>query len=876
MKKKKLILRLLPWIIVLAVLAALVIFVGIPLYAQEEEAHQYEPTLVSFKDDSGEPYVLENDQLRFELDANTTQFKVTDKASQQEWLSNPVSSLEEAKKDAYAKTYAQQYTLLSTLLVHARSTGEEKAWSNFQYSIANGNNYEIVMKKAGEDGVENDEIHITYAIGKIEKEYIVPSAWTKERYDEYTKLMKGKAKKQVQSNYTKQSPATLAKMNDTDEKRATRDALLAQYPALETQELYILKDVKEEMKANIETYLAEVGYNEEEYAIDQQWVAQKKETESELFNVTVVYRLEGNDLVVEVPYDKIRFRTNATLASITLLPAFGAGGLDEEGFMLVPEGGGAIIEFNNAKVTADNYYADVYGWDYSVERDEYINETRATFPVFGAAKNGSSFLCMMEGVSSFGSIYAESSRYNSSYNIVRAKYHVLHCGQYNVSAKTGSQVFMFEKEIPEGSIVQRYRFLNTDDYAQMATAYGEYLRENELMAQATASEDTPVSVELIGAIDKKVVKMGIPVDSVVATTTFEQAANIVLDMKNSGVENLNVRMSGWANGGITQQVMTNVNILNELGGKSAMQNLINTAKENNINLYFDGMSCFAYDSGILEGFTPFSDAARYATREQVVLLPYDVVYYKPMEWLDKPFYLVQPQYAQKAATNLINSLKDVNASGVAFRDIGSLLSGDLNSRNHVTREEVKAMNVQTMLEAKDAGQQVMIKTGNDYALPYADVITDMDLTGTAYTIIDQQVPFYQIALHGMKDYTGDPINLSGEYVTEFLKCVEYGCGLNFTFMADSAWVLQDTTHSALFGSNYDAWKEKAVQMIVEYQENTKGLNQQRIVSHEKLTNDVAVTGYEDGTKVYVNYADVEYSDNGVVIAPRSYIVERGQ
>ena len=186
------------------------------------------------------------------------------------------------------------------------------------------------------------------------------------------------------------------------------------------------------------------------------------------------------------------------------------------------------------------------------------------------------------------------------------------------------------------------------------------------------------------------------------------------------------------------------------------------------------------------------------------------------------------------------------------------------------------MNIQSLQEAKAADQKVMIKMGNDYALPYVDMITDMDLSGTNYTIIDRHIPFYQIALHGMKDYTGKPINLSGEYVTEFLKCVEYGSGLNFTFMAENAWVLQDTTHSSLFGAAYDAWKGDALQMIVDYQANMKGLNQQRIVSHEMLTDDVAVTGYEDGTKVYVNYAEIEYSGSGVVVAPRSYLVERGQ
>ena len=55
-----------------------------------------------------------------------------------------------------------------------------------------------------------------------------------------------------------------------------------------------------------------------------------------------------------------------------------------------------------------------------------------------------------------------------------------------------------------------------------------------------------------------------------------------------------------------------------------------------------------------------------------------------------------------------------------------------------------------------------------------------------------------------------------------------------------------------------------------------GLNQQRIVSHEKLTAHVAVTGYEDGSKVYVNYGSEDYTVDGVNIPARDYAVERGQ
>ena len=318
-----------------------------------------------------------------------------------------------------------------------------------------------------------------------------------------------------------------------------------------------------------------------------------------------------------------------------------------------------------------------------------------------------------------------------------------------------------------------------------------------------------------------------------------------------------------------------MSVLKELGGQKAMDSLIAAAKAKNVPLYFDGISCFAYDSDWTEGFTAFKDAARLATNEQVRIYPYDQITYLSDDFYD-PFYLVKPSYAKQGTDNLIAALEKSQAYGVAFRDIGYLLSGDYNPKSTVTREEVKTMNVQSILDAQDAGQKVMIRAGNDYALAYADIITDMDLQGTKYSILNQMVPFYQIAIHGMKDYTGEALNISGDYVQEFLRCVEYGAGLNFTFIAEDATILQDTRHSTLFGASYTSWKEEALEMAGKYQQAMAGLNQQRIVSHEKLADNVVVTGYEDGTKVYVNYTADAFTVDGLTIDARSYAVERGE
>ncbi|MBQ3079845.1 MAG: hypothetical protein IJC48_07610 [Clostridia bacterium] len=858
-KQKSIFIRLLPWLILLAALAVFVIFVGIPLYAPQETEELDPPEIFFYEGDMDkESLKMENEHLLFEMDPDTTQFTVTEKDTGRVWRSNPADAASDTKAVSTNKGVLQS----TMLLYYSPSGGTDIERNNYQYSIENGNfSYEIT-----EDGA----IRVTYAIGQIEKVYVIPYAITAERYKMYTDMMSGKDKKKVGGYYSKQTPASLDKLS-ADEK----DAMLALYPSLAEQELYIMKsNISASNKENAEKVFASLGYNQAEYELDQQLIAGKKESEEPVFNVTMEYRLDGEDFVVSVPMQDMRYRSDYPLTYVTVLPMFGAAGLDQEGFMLVPEGGGALINYNNGKIKQNSYFANMYGWDYAMKRKEVISETQALFPVFGMTGNGGSFICVIEGATSYAGIQADVSMRYNSYNYANAKYHVIHGEEYNVSAKTAAIVKMFEKQIPEDTIVQRYCFAESDSYVDMAKTYGEYLKSvYPELNRINEDEDLPVNVELVGAISKTVIKFGTPVDSSVAATTFDDAQTIIEDLRANNIHNLSVRFSGWANGGVNQRVFDKIKVVKQLGGEEDMLELIESAEENGIPLYFDGISCFAYDSGILRGFSPFNDSARYATREQVEIEPYSFVIYLPVDWKDS-FQLTSPEYAGQMASNLIEKLDEMDACGVAFRDIGSLLSADYNPKALVTREQVKQMNIETLKEAKDKGQLVLIKEGFDFAIPYADRITDMDLDGTAYSILDASVPFYQIALHGNVEYTGLPINISQDWETELLNCVQYGAGLNFTFMAEDAKIVQETYHSGLYGAYYTDWAEDVKKIVNDYQTSMKGLNQIEIVDHEIL-GDVTVTTYADGRSVYVNYGFEDCTVEKNVVPARSYFVAGG-
>ena len=854
MRKKSILRRLLPWGIALAALAALIVFVMVPIYTREERSFGRDTSIFYYEGDE-QPLTMENDELLFEMDAATSQFTVTNKATGKVWRSNP----EDWDKDSLAKGTTGE-RLASTLGITYIDSITTIELNNYTNSIA----YQSFQPRAQEDG----SIRVDYAIGKIERIYRIPSAITKERYTAFTDQMAKKDRKKLSNYYSLYEPGKL-------DKKTNKDEIIALYPSVTEQPLYILKDgIDAKGKQTAEDYFASVGYTEEDLAIDNELKAGEREKSGAIFNVSVIYRLEGKDLVVEIPYSEITCGSDYPITYVSVLPNFGAGSNKEEGFILIPEGGGSLINYNNGKVFQESYYANMFGWDYGTKRTEVINETEVAFDVFGMSQEDGSFICIMEGANSYGGISADVSGRLCDYNTVYAKYNVIHSDTYDVTSRSPRLMLMYENRIPDDTVSQRYRFLDGNGYVTMAKAYSEYLKAKPGMKQTEVGDDLPLNIELVGAIDKKQVRFGVPVDTIIAGTTFEEGGQILTEMTEAGFRNLNIRYTGWANGGVRQKVLTSVHTVNELGGDKAMRELIALAKEKGVNLYFDGISCFAYNSGIFNGFIPFSNASRFTTREVAKLYAYDIVTYRESDWMD-PYYLVRPEYAKNCADNLIRALSDRQADGVAFRDIGNLLSADYYDSDTITREQVKEMNKKTLQDADAAGLKISIKEGNEYALPYADLITDMDLTGNTYGIIDEKVPFYQMAIHGMKNYTGEAINLAGDYQGALLECAEYGAGLNFTFMQTDTLVLQDSNFSCYASAGYGPWKDQAFGMITRYQREMAGLNKLEMTNHEKLADGVSLTEYADGTKVYVNYNDSDCKVGGVKVPARDYLVKRG-
>ncbi len=835
---------------------ALVILVGILIIMNYRDAEE-EEEIIRINGWEGEEteIVLENEALKFVMDPSTTHFTVEVKSSGKVWASNP----EDAAEDTVAQT-SEKGKLQSTLaLTWSTRTGVDALYNNYDYSIEKGV-YDI---ETGEDYVK-----VYYSIGDTEKEYIIPPVITDENFNKWLGQMSQQDSNLVKEYYKKYDINNLGRKDD-------KEQLLANYPILAEEVIWVLRDTtRDNLKSKFEEYFEAAGYTLEDYQEDKELNLAESTFDKPIYNVNIIYRLDGDDLLVEVPLQEIEYKSDYPISNLTILPFFGAGGAEDEGFMLIPEGGGALINFNNGKTAQNNYYANMYGWDMALNRQAVVHNTRAYFNAYGISKGNDSFVCILEEGASYASIYADIAGKLNSYNYVNAVYSIALREKYDVGEIANSSIYVYIPELPEGSLVQRYRFVDSGSYSDMAKDYQAYLTD-KYESYMVMNEDTeaPVAVEILGAVDKVKQILGVPVSRPLKLTSFEEAADIISELKNDGLNNMSVKLSGWANGGMNQKLFNRIKPVSDLGSKKDLQNLINTADELGVDVYLDGVTQYAYDSSILNGFVVFTDAARFISKEKAELYKYSTVTYSKLEDED-PYYLLRPDLAQEM-TEKLSAYAAKYGAGISFRETGMDLSADYYVDDMRSREEVLHQQVEEFKKLSDAGQKIMINMGNDYAAIYSDMITNMDLQGSEYTIIDTYVPFYQMALHGFVNYTGEALNLTGETEDELLRSAEYGAGLSFTLMNETAFVLQKTLYTEYFGSDYAAWHDQLVEIYTRYNAELGHTFNQKMTGHEQITAELSCTMYEDGTKVYVNYSYLDLTtEDGIVVPARDYKVVR--
>ena len=810
-----------------------------------------------YENASTEEAVLENDALRLRFLPASGEFILQDKRGGAIWRSNPENAADDPGADGVTKQLMQSQFSLQ----YADSAGVGMTLYSGRHCVERGS-YEYALVDGG--------LELRFTVGNIARTYLLPPAAPEKRMTAFLEKMERADRRKVEASY---------RLYDIGQLRAgdDRNTLLSRYPDLDRENLYILRDTTQEyMKAQIEEFFAAAGYTYDDYLEDAARLVSSGGEEKPAFNLTIRYELEENALRVSVPFDRIAYRPAYPITQVALLPFLGAGGLEDEGYLLVPDGSGALISFNNGRHSQAAYTSAVYGWDAGMPREAVISDNKAPYPAFGIQKNGAALLCLIEEGASYASVRADVSGRNCSYNSVYPQFDLVHGAKMDISGRSDRAVYLYENGLPEGErIVLRYIPCAEDGYTGMAKEYRARLREQYPHLGAAAEAGVPVAVEIIGAVNKTQHRLGLPFDLPLKLTSYREAEAMIRDFADFGWKNARIKLTGWFNRSVDHSVPSRIKLIGALGGAGDFRSLVKAADEAGYALYPEADFFSLKDNTAFDGFSLYRDAARYVNRERMETYPYSFVWFGERARWGKLSYLARPAYMMSLIDGFVRQGSGLGIRNIAFRSLGSNLGGDYHEKRRVSREAALRMRQEKLAALRQAGTGALISAGYAYAAPYADFITDMALGDQGFGITDSPVPFYQIALHGLAPYTGKAINLAEDYTDNLLKTVESGAGLYFSFMIEETAVLQETKFRQFYANEYGKWAKDAAGLYRRFSGDFAGLYNQGIETHRILAPGVTLTGYEGGTRVIVNRGKTAFDYQGVQVGAADYAVLKG-
>jgi hypothetical protein len=547
------------------------------------------------------------------------------------------------------------------------------------------------------------------------------------------------------------------------------------------------------------------------------------------FALSVIYAVHDDFLEVTVPGADIVESGENTLISLDVLSFFGATHDGDQGYMVFPDGSGAIMTYTSPHPEAvQEISVPVYGEDeIDIEGDEVYHEP-APLPVFGLVNGDAAFV----GIVTQGDFDA------------------------TLAVATGGQpAWLYEPNLAGGDRQVRYCLLTAENasYVGMATRYRNFLIQ-ERGARRIDGQAPLMSLDFFMGVERRTWFLG----DLVRMTTFAQVEEILADLDSAGVSRADVTVDGWNQGGTEARYPQRLPVEKRLGGADGLRALASDLQARGQRLFLTDNYIIALPEG--HGAFPFSDAIR-----GVDGLPIR----------QGGFFLLNPQVSlRKFAARDMPQIAGLGASGLRLNYFAALTVPDTNDRYPLSRENFAASWMQIADLTRGQFGAVAMSGGSTYAIPFADRLDWVPMDSTHYDLFDATIPFYQIVAHGLVSYNGQPYNLHNDGWRTFLRQVEYGAIPHFVLTYENSALLYRTFANQHWSTQYEFWRDEVIRQY-QVMEQLAPVVDRFIVDHTRLAEGVYRTTYEDGTHVVVNYSQEPYALESATVPSLDFIVLQG-
>ncbi|MDE5771045.1 MAG: hypothetical protein K2I06_05370, partial [Ruminococcus sp.] len=240
-----------------------------------------------------------------------------------------------------------------------------------------------------------------------------------------------------------------------------------------------------------------------------------------------------------------------------------------------------------------------------------------------------------------------------------------------------------------------------------------------------------------------------------------------------------------------------------LGGKSDFKEFLDFIESNNYEFYPVSDNIY-FNSG--NGFDTFSGSAVRVSGSYSKIRSYDLVYGVPDSFRQNKM-LLAPECFNEIFSEITENYSVAGLNGVSLGGLTDSLYGDY-SKNKISRCDTMNIIKENLSETAGLFNNGILADGaNAYVFPYVNHIINVPLSSSGFDLFDEDIPFFQMVMHGIIPYTSTALNGSPDAENVLLMSAVTGSSLRCDMIYESTDILKDTEFDYLYYANYENWTD---------------------------------------------------------------------
>lgn len=595
-------------------------------------------------------------------------------------------------------------------------------------------------------------------------------------------------------------------------------------------------------------------------------------------SISVSYSITNKGMRVEIDSSSFTESKESKLISISVLPYLcSATNVDDKSnYLLVPTGCGAIMYTDNEPGDYGRMYSgNVYGTDKSIKQlDNVSDETAIRLPVFGVKSGNNSLFSIIRSDETSSRIYATSGDPLYNCSNIYAKFYVR--GYNNIEWDTGrmasgkkliEDTVLLTDDFAQKNYVIDYYPLEDADYSKMAKFYADDLKKNGLIKKSELSQKN-LSLSIVGGTLKKGFFCGIPYEKFSKITTFSETQSIINEISGATSATLQLQMLGYGKSGLyPQRIAGGFDYSHSLGNKKEFNSLIEFCKKSSVDLFFDFNITQFSKSG--SGYSTIFNVAKSADMQRVST---DYLKQSTRD-IDSSFktYYVSKNKINGIFDKVIKASNNMNISGISISDYADATYSDFSDERYYLRGRLRSQFEYIRKNLETEEKSLLTSSANAYAAGNSDSIVNVPITSGNYVAFDEDIPFYQMIFGGNIPLYSTPLNLADNTDYAKLKAVEYGVSPSFVLGKDPSVTLKYTSFYDQYGILYSGNKLDIINTVNETKPYYDLIKGSEIIFHDRISENLTKTVFDNGIEVYVNYSNEKCSVDQIEIEANSFV-----